>query len=223
MDADSRLTLRERKKRKTRCELEAAALRLFVTRGFDAVTVEEITAAAEVSKRTFFRYFASKEDVVLAHHARHLLVLERLLAERPADEPVLAVVRGALVGLGTVFQEEREYILARAQVVLMTRSLHGRALELYGLFQEAIAEAVARRCGADQIRDLRVRLASGIAATALREALLVWTLGGGQASLPALVDRSFELAGKGLAELLPAQPRLEPVPGVKVADLRVHA
>jgi AcrR family transcriptional regulator len=211
MEPEGRVPLRERKKRKTRCELEAAALRLFSERGFDAVTVEEITDAAEVSKRTFFRYYACKEDVLFADHARHLRELELGLDGRPAGEPVLAAVRAGLVALAATLEEEQEQVLTRARIVVTTRSLHGRALEVYSLFQEAIAEAVARRCGADPVGDLRVRLVAGIAATALREAVQAWALGDRRESLPALVDTSLELSSTGLAGLLSDRPRPAPV------------
>ncbi|SRR6266508_31594 len=223
MKPDGRVPLRERKKRKTSCDLEEAALRLFSRSGFDAVTVEEITDAAEVSKRTFFRYYACKEDVLFADHARHLLQLEMLLDERPASEPVPAAVRAALAGLAVVLEAEKDRVLARAQIVLATRSLHGRALELYSLFQEAIAGAVARRCGADQVRDLRVRLLAGIAATAMREAVQAWALSGARESLPALVDWSFELSSAGLDGLLPAPPHPAPLQPAETGPRRLAA
>jgi len=223
MEPESRLPLRERKKLRTRCELEAAALRLFSERGFDTVTVEEISDAAEVSKRTFFRYYACKEDVLFADHVRHLRQLVTLLDERPAGEPALAAVRTALVALAAVLEGEREQVMARARIVVATRSLHGRALQIFSLFQEAIAGAVAGRCGADQAQDLRVRLMAGITATALREAVQAWALGGARDSLPALVDTSLELSSAGLAGLLADRPRPAPVPGAGAGPGRLAA
>src|SRR5437773_11582051 len=91
--------LRERRKRLTAAELEAAALRLFGERGFDAVTVDDIAAEADVCRRTFFRYFASKEDVLLSDHPRRLAELRQGLAARPPEEPVLTALRHTLLEL----------------------------------------------------------------------------------------------------------------------------
>ena len=75
--------LRERKKERTRAEIERVAMRLFLERGFDAVTVDEIGAAAEVSHRTFYRYFSSKEDLVLRDARDFLDEMRTELAQRP--------------------------------------------------------------------------------------------------------------------------------------------
>jgi transcriptional regulator GlxA family with amidase domain len=78
--------LRERKKARTREAIVDAALALFERKGFDATTIEDIAAAADVSPRTFFRYFDSKVDLVLAKNHEKNHGLGELIAERPADE-----------------------------------------------------------------------------------------------------------------------------------------
>ncbi|MDT8911405.1 TetR family transcriptional regulator [Amycolatopsis sp. PS_44_ISF1] len=87
-------SLRERKKARTRAELQRHALRLFAERGYEATTVEDIAGAAEVARSTFFRYFATKEDVVLFDEVDPLF--ERALAAVPAGTPFLVALTGAI-------------------------------------------------------------------------------------------------------------------------------
>ncbi|MGW7456225.1 TetR/AcrR family transcriptional regulator [Streptomyces sp. NPDC054797] len=89
---DNASGLRENKKLRTRRQLAATALELFLERGFDDVSVADVAAAAEVSKPTLFRYYPSKEDLVLDRFADHQDELARIVRERPADQgPVGAV------------------------------------------------------------------------------------------------------------------------------------
>src|SRR5437879_11261827 len=88
---------RERKKQRTREALIDAAFELFARKGFEATTVEEIADAVEVSSRTFFRYFASKEDVALSPTEDLLATLLDTLAGRPPGEPALTALRHAAV------------------------------------------------------------------------------------------------------------------------------
>src|SRR5215204_2082190 len=88
--------LRERKKARTREALHDAAMDLFSLRGFDGTTVEEIAAACEVSPRTFFRYFPTKEDVLFADGEARRERLLAVIAERPIDEPAFGALQAAM-------------------------------------------------------------------------------------------------------------------------------
>src|SRR2546430_14644183 len=89
--------LRERKKQRTRDALVDAAFTLFRRKGFDATTIDEIAEAVELSPRTFFRYFDSKEDVALTLQDQQFSALYAAFAARPTDEPVLTALRHATV------------------------------------------------------------------------------------------------------------------------------
>src|SRR3989454_11162738 len=103
--------LRERHRKRTATQLEEAALRLFGERAFDAVTVDDIAAEADVPRRTFFRYFASKEDVLLADHFVQLARLREAMAARPPDEPVLTALRNALLSMTGDFGDRKEKVI----------------------------------------------------------------------------------------------------------------
>ena len=121
--------LRERKKEKTRDALVASAMRQFASRGFDHVTVEEIAASCEVSPRTFFRYFASKEDVLFADSDARCERLLEALAEQEADASPFQALEAAVALLAPDYAEQREMLRARHEIVTATPSLRTRAAE----------------------------------------------------------------------------------------------
>src|SRR3954451_19337030 len=90
---------RERKKLRTREALIDAAFAQFADRGFEATTVEDIAEAVDVSSRTFFRYFSSKEDVVLTFHEEQFDAMKAALAAQPPDRPVITAMRNAGVSV----------------------------------------------------------------------------------------------------------------------------
>src|SRR3712207_4308791 len=126
-DDRARPGLRERRKALTSAELESAAFRLFGERGFDAVTVDDIAAEADVSRRTFFRYFASKEDVLLADHFVQLARLRDAMDARPPDEPIVTALRNALLSMSSDFEERKEMIILRGRLMRDTPSLQARS------------------------------------------------------------------------------------------------
>ena len=194
---------RERKKRDTRRALESAALRLFAERGFDATTIDDITAAVDVSPRTFFRYFATKEDVVLVDYEERLVLLRRVLAERPADEPLLVSVRHAVLALADRYSaEQHEALLRRFRLMLATPALGARNLALQTAWEEAIAAAAAARLGVP-VDELRARLLAAAAVAALRVALTVWVADDGREPLPRLVERALDELAVGFGRPTP--------------------
>src|SRR4051794_34034856 len=92
------MTLRERKKQQTREGLAAAAVELFIDRGYDATTIEDIAAAVDVSPRTFFRYYPTKEDVIVDLLRAGVVDLVERAAARPTSEPLATSLREAARG-----------------------------------------------------------------------------------------------------------------------------
>jgi AcrR family transcriptional regulator len=105
--------LRERKKERTRVALEAAAVSLFDEHGYDETTVEQIAERAEVSTRTFFRYFPTKADVLLRDQVERLAKVEGFLADRPSNEPIKTSLRALMVMLAGDVVPARPLLVAQ--------------------------------------------------------------------------------------------------------------
>ncbi|GAA4341405.1 AcrR family transcriptional regulator [Actinomadura luteofluorescens] len=154
--------LRERKKQRTRLALIDAALDLFLAQGYEATTIDEIVAAVEVSQRTFFRYFGTKEDVVTSFLTEHDQVLEEALAARPPEErPFTALFESLRVVLRTIAESDpadsARFRRVR-QVIEATPSLMAAQMARYSASAEALATEIARREGVDMEQDLRPRI-----------------------------------------------------------------
>lgn len=172
-------------------------MRLFAERGFDAVTVDDIAAAVDVSARTFFRHFGSKDDVLMSFHRERLDRLRKQLANRPPDESPLLAVRQAMVALAEDYEADREDLFLRTRLMADTPSLVGRSLEIQQQWELVIADAVAERLGVAVDADLRPALVGACAVAALRVASNAWLADEGRASLPSLVDSALLLIAGG--------------------------
>jgi AcrR family transcriptional regulator len=158
-DARPMVGLRERKKAKTRAAIQRHALRLFHEQGYDATTVEQIAEAAEVSPSTFFRYFPTKEDVVLQDDLDPVLVAA--FHAQPAELSPIQALRGALRAVFADLSEE-EWIVARQRHALTNAvpELRARQLDEFYRTVQLLAEAVAERVGR-RADDFAVRTLAG--------------------------------------------------------------
>ena len=190
--------LRERHRKRTAADLEEAALVLFTEKGFDAVTIDDIAAAADVSRRTFFRYFASKEDVILSDHPKRLGELQAALDRRPAEEPAMTALRHAILSLAGSFEEQRDHMLRRFRLVTTTPALEARSLCLQRNWESSVTAMLAGRMGVDPAKDLRPGVVAATTMAAMRVATANWLAGGGKGDLPAIVADSLDLLDGGL-------------------------
>ncbi|GIH74818.1 TetR family transcriptional regulator [Planobispora longispora] len=143
--------LRERKKQRTRLALIDAALELFAAQGYEATTVDQIAAAVDVSPRTFFRYFATKEDVALSLPVDGQEVMLRELAGRPAGEPPFTALSHAMRAVVTELQrgdltETARFLKARELIENTPALFAGSVRRMMENEQRLIAE-IARREG----------------------------------------------------------------------------
>ncbi len=200
--------LRERHRKRTAAELEEAALKLFGDRGFDAVTVDDIATAADVSRRTFFRYYASKEDVILSDHPKRLDELEAALDRRPPGEPALTALRHAILSLAGTLQEDREHMLRRFRLITTTPALEARSLCLQRNWETAVTEMLAARMAVNPAKDLRPGIVAATTMAAMRVATAHWLNAGGEGDVMAIVAAALDLLDGGLqAAATPTQRR----------------
>ncbi|MCV9944524.1 MULTISPECIES: TetR family transcriptional regulator [Rhizobium] len=163
---------RERKRRQTRERIEQAAMALFLQRGFDATTIEDITEAADVSKRSFFDYFPSKEEVVFAWQDAFADRLMAAIAARPADESSVTAVEAAITA--TVIAAVDEPGLALGDLIHRTPALKARDQLKYAKLEQKLAEALLLRKGGDPLERPRMRVLAATVIGALRVGAELW-------------------------------------------------
>jgi AcrR family transcriptional regulator len=201
--------LRERKMLKLRTQLVDAALSLFMEGGFDSTTVDDIVAKVDISRRTFFRYFDSKEDVVLAFTDRVGEEIRKGLAERPQGEPPLTAVRLAVGPLVELYAAEKDRALLLAKLTDETTGIRARHLDRQDRWQRWLADEIAKRLKLDAQRDLQPQLIAAVALTTIDVAVRAWLAGGARDNLASLVNEAFATLEAGLDhERPPAGPPL---------------
>jgi len=183
--------LRERKKQKTRWAIQEHALRLFAEQGYDATTIDQIAAAAEISPSTFFRYFPTKEDLVIADEYDDLLV-EGLRRQPPEVPPLRAVREVMSATLRQMAPEERVRVWERTRLTMSVPALRARSLENFltttSVFRAVFSERTGR--GAD---DFELRVLAGAVVGALVAALELWVETDQGEGLDEIVDRTLAL------------------------------
>lgn len=150
-------SLRERKKADTRQAIRAAAVDLFCTRGFDETTMDAVAQMADVSVRTVFRYFPTKEDLVFADIEVLLDDFRDLLDQRPADEPVMASVRAVVEVMAGRMEAEEDDDARLAPLVHRVPALRARYLQVMDRVEETMAAWATDRLAAGP-GDLRPKL-----------------------------------------------------------------
>lgn len=171
--AAQRPGLRERKKARTRASIREHALRLFREQGYAATTVDQIAEAADVSPSTFFRYFPTKEDVVLQDEV-DVLAITAFEAQPPDLSPVAAFRAAARDAFASLGDEELTRLRETAALTLTVPELRARAMDEFARTMSVIAEAAARRSGRDP-DDFEARNIAGAIVGVIMAATTPWT------------------------------------------------
>jgi AcrR family transcriptional regulator len=181
--------LRERKKHAVRTALEQTALRLFMEKGYDDTTVEEITEAVDVSTRTFFRYFATKDEVLFAHQDERLAAIRAFFAGRAEGEPLADMLQELVEFFADDFADNQELLVVQATVFSQARLPAG----IIRLRQDELIAAIATGLAPHFGRSAGIRPV--IVATAIMCAIELearqWFREGCRGDLRAMVRRSY--------------------------------
>lgn len=189
--------LRARKKQDTARRIETAALGLFGRDGFDDTTVEAIAAAADISPRTFFHYFATKEDVALADYADRLERVTRTLEAQPAKSPPWKALAAAFGAVAVDYESERDALVRRFAIMVGSPAVFARSLQLQAGWEDAVAAVLSDRMGTPE-PDLEPRLLAAAGLAAMRSAMRHWLATGAASGLPDVVQSCFRRLGRGL-------------------------
>ncbi|MPY63054.1 TetR family transcriptional regulator [Streptomyces spongiae] len=208
MNTVTRSGLRERKKQRTRDALLRVALELFTTQGYEDTTVDEIAEGVDVSQRTFFRYFAGKEDAAFAVQEIAHTQFVAAVRERPLDEAPLEALRNAVLeGWDTIGEAVEQVVpidlyLRMCRLTEATPALLAAHLRRNDEVAEEVARVIAEREGLDVDTDPRPRVAVAVFAGVIRVMERLWGAneGLGLPELRALTATYLDAVGPVLAE-----------------------
>ncbi len=188
--------LRERKKLKTRSAIRRATYGLIAEQGYEATTIEQIAEAAEVSPSTVFRYFPTKEDIVLTDD--YDPVMAAVLRSRPVDEPPLESLRFVLdQATRSMMTTDHDEVIQRTRLMVDVPAVRARMTESMSSTATLLTDVLVERTGRDA-DDFEVRIFVAAVLGVLRETSLYWGEHGSQDDLPALIHRALDSLAAGL-------------------------
>lgn len=198
----AKLGLRERKKQQTRETIARVALQLFAERGYDETTLADIAEAADVSPRTIFAYYESKEDILFCEEGEFIDSLKQRLANRPAGTTTVDAIREFLSSIEPPDEEAK----LRKKIVTATPSLAMRMHAQTGQLEPLLAESIAKDldAGPDDVRPLLIAASMTAAFISVRDRLFEAEAGGepiGHEQAMAILDQVLEFTRAGVEAL----------------------
>ena len=192
------LGLRERKKIKLRRSVQREALRLFAEQGYDDTTVEQIADAADVSTSTFYRYFPTKEDVVLDDD--YDPIVEHIIGGRDDGEPLVTTVRTAIAAVAAAVEVDRDAALARLRLIASVPALKARQGAEGRKSLDFFVRLFSARSGRS-VGDYQLRVTTAAFIAAQLEAARYWADADGVESVAQLMDDAVTLVEPLIAAL----------------------
>ncbi|SEI45333.1 TetR/AcrR family transcriptional regulator [Pseudomonas sp. NFR16] len=181
--------LRARKRQETLERIAETGLSLFIERGYEATTLDAIAEAAGISRRTFFYYFKSKEEILLDWQMRGFSVsLHKAVLAQPADRLPVEVVRDAMLQLSSGFRTQKFISIDR--ILRSSETLKARKQAAYGVHERFLHEALIQRWP-DPARSAPLRLVAMASLGAMRLAIDEWIQAGGDQSLASFLQTAF--------------------------------
>jgi len=198
----TKLGLRERKKQQTREKISRVALNLFAERGYDETTLADIAEAADVSPRTIFAYYESKEDILLCEEDVFVDRLEQMLEERPRGTTTVDAIREFFASIEPPDEQAR----LRKKVVTGTPALEMRMRARHSQLEPMLVKSIARDLGAgpDDMRPLLIAASMTAAFTAFRDRFFEAQAGGEPLSHEqgiTILEQVLEFTRAGVAAL----------------------
>jgi mycofactocin system transcriptional regulator len=181
----------------SRAALEGLAFELFARQGFDETTVDDIAAAAGIGRRTFFRYFGSKNDLVWGDFEGQLQRLRELLGEVGPQVPLMEALRWAVVEFNRFDARDVPWHRQRMELILRVPTLQADATLRYASWRAIITDFVAERTGLPRSAMLP-RLAGHVVLSASVAAYEHWLESEGRSDLSDLLDVALRRVGAGL-------------------------
>jgi AcrR family transcriptional regulator len=197
--AEQGYDLRERKRTRTRLMIQAEAMRLFAEKGYENTTVDEIAFAAAISPRTFFRYFPTKEDVVIWDE--YDPVTPDLVDARPDDEPLAETLRAVVYeSLGGLYRRDPKELLLRARLLTTVPELRARLRDEQRNGEKQMAALVADRRELSE-DELELHVLMSAFGSAINVALEAWVKDDGRSDLLMLLDQALDALAAGMRQL----------------------
>lgn len=184
--------LRERKRLETARRIREAGVRLFAEKGYDATTLDDIAAAADISRRTFFHYFKSKDDILLSLQASADNDFAPVMRQVPMDRRPLDAAREALCALASRYKVDELRVVDR--LMRANEAVQARKQTFYIEREKSMFAALKERWPEPE-REGSLKLVAMVSLAAFRSALDQFNVEGGVRPLEVLLNEAFDMLG----------------------------